>query len=267
MAAIKAFQKDKGLPVTGEISEDLLAALLVARFELTTASKSVDSAGGDEKLELYATGSGFYVSAAGHIVTNDHVVDGCKQMKLADGTLLSVITTDKANDLALLKGPKPAAAFVRFRDGRGVRTGEGILIAGFPLRDEISSEINVTTGNVSSLAGPNNDRTLAGLRDDTRFLQITAPVQHGNSGGPVLDLSGNVVGVVQSKFDPSADAADDNTIDVPQNVNFAVSANTLRAFLDAQDIEYESALSTAPLSTAEIAARAHGFTVSLECWQ
>ena len=258
VAAIKAFQKDKGLPVTGEISEDLLAALLVARFELTTASKSVDSAGGDEKLELYATGSGFYVSAAGHIVTNDHVVDGCKQMKLADGTLLSVITTDKANDLALLKGPKPAAAFVRFRDGRGVRTGEGILIAGFPLRDEISSEINVTTGNVSSLAGPNNDRTL---------IQITAPVQHGNSGGPVLDLSGNVVGVVQSKFDPSADAADDNTIDVPQNVNFAVSANTLRAFLDAQDIEYESALSTAPLSTAEIAARAHGFTVSLECWQ
>ena len=258
IAAIKAFQKDKGLPVTGEISEDLLAALLAARFEPNTVSKSIDTGGSDAKLELYATGSGFYVSAAGHIVTNDHVVDGCKQMRLANGTALDVVTTDKANDLALLKAPKPGTSFVRFRDGRGARTGEGILIAGFPLRDEISSEINVTTGNVSSLAGPNNDRTL---------IQITAPVQHGNSGGPVLDLSGNVVGVVQSKFDPSADTGDDNTIDVPQNVNFAVSANTLRAFLDAQEIEYESAPSNAPLSTAEIAARAHGFTVSLECWQ
>ncbi len=258
VGAIKAFQKDKGLPVTGEISEDLLAALLAARFELNTASKSAGNGSGDSKLELYATGSGFYVSAVGHIVTNDHVVDGCKQMRLADGTVLDVVTTDKANDLALLKAPKPGVSFVRFRDGRGVRTGEGILIAGFPLRDEISSEINVTTGNVSSLAGPNNDRTL---------IQITAPVQHGNSGGPVLDLSGNVVGVVQSKFDPSADTGDDNTIDVPQNVNFAVSANTLRAFLDAQEIDYESAPSNAPLSPAEIAARAHGFTVSLECWQ
>jgi TPR repeat protein len=258
VSAIKSFQKDKGLPVTGAISEDLLAALLAARFELTTASKTTDNSGGEVKLQLYATGSGFYVSAAGDIVTNHHVVDGCKQMRLASGTPLDLVTSDKANDLALLKAPKPGPSFVRFRDGRGVRTGEGILIAGFPLRDEISSEINVTTGNVSSLAGPNNDRTL---------IQITAPVQHGNSGGPVLDLSGNIVGVVQSKFDPSADTGDDNTIDVPQNVNFAVSANTLRSFLDAQEVDYESAPSNTPLSPAEIANRAHGFTVSLECWE
>jgi uncharacterized protein len=258
VAAIKAFQKDKGLPVTGEISEDLLAALLAARFDMASASNSSAGIEGSTKLELYATGSGFYVSPDGHIVTNQHVVDGCKEMRLADGTVLQMVIADKANDLALLKAPKPVTAFVRFRDGRGVRTGEGILIAGFPLRDEISSELNVTTGNVSSLAGPNNDRTL---------IQITAPVQHGNSGGPVLDLSGNLVGVVQSKFDPTADTGDDNTIDVPQNVNFAVSANTLRAFLDAQEIDYESAPSKDSLSTAEIAARAHGFTVSLECWQ
>ncbi len=255
VAAIKAFQKDHGLQATGEISGDFLAALLAARYETGDASKPADEG---TKLQLYATGSGFYVSAAGHIVTNQHVVDGCKEMRLAGGTVLQLLVADKANDLALLKAPRPGAGFVRFRDGHGVRTGESILIAGFPLRDEISSELNVTTGNVSSLAGPDNDRTL---------IQITAPVQHGNSGGPVLDLSGNVVGVVQSKFDPSAEADSDNTIDVPQNVNFAVSANTLRSFLDAQDIEYETALSKDALSAAEIAQRAHDFTVSLECWQ
>jgi len=255
VTAIKAFQKDHGLPATGDISGDLLAALLSARFEAGDESKSADAG---SKLQLYATGSGFYVTAAGHIVTNQHVVDGCKEMRLAGGTVLQMLVSDKTNDLALLKAPRPGAGYVRFRDGHGVRTGESILIAGFPLRDEISSELNVTTGNVSSLAGPDNDRTL---------IQITAPVQHGNSGGPVLDLSGNLVGVVQSKFDPSAEADSDNTIDVPQNVNFAVSANTLRSFLDAQDIEYETAPSKDALSAAAIAQRAHDFTVSLECWQ
>jgi TPR repeat protein/S1-C subfamily serine protease len=256
VAAIKAFQKDRGLPVTGQISGDLLAALLASHFEVSSTSKQVDGGGG-HGLKLFATGSGFYVSP-GDIVTNQHVVDGCREMRLADGSVVPVATVDKANDLALLKAPRPAAGVARFRDGHGVRTGEAILIAGFPLHNEISSEINVTTGNVSALAGPDNDRTL---------IQITAPVQHGNSGGPVLDTAGNVVGVVQSKFDPTAQADDDNTIDVPQNVNFAVSANTLRAFLDAEDIDYQTAPSKDAVSSTEIAERARSFTVSLECWQ
>jgi uncharacterized protein len=258
VAAIKAFQKDHGLPVTGEISGDLLAALLASRFEVSSVSKQVDDGGGDHGLKLFATGSGFYVSASGDIVTNQHVVDGCRQLRLPNGTVLPVVAVDKANDLALLKAPRRGAGLARFRDGHGVRTGESILIAGFPLHNEISSELNVTTGNVSALAGPDNDRTL---------IQITAPVQHGNSGGPVLDIAGNVVGVVQSKFDPTAQADDDNTIDVPQNVNFAVSANTLRAFLDAEDVDYETGPSKDAVPSAEIARRARSFTVALECWQ
>jgi uncharacterized protein len=258
VGAIKAFQKDHGLPTTGQISPDLLAALLASRFEVSNASKTAISTGGARKLKLSASGSGFYVSAAGDIITNQHVIEGCTEIRLPDGSPLQVVSIDKANDLALLKSSKPAPDFARFRDGRGVRTGEAIMIAGFPLRDEISSELNVTTGNISALAGPNDDRTL---------IQITAPVQHGNSGGPVLDLSGHVVGVVQSKFDPTTDTSGDNTIDVPQNVNFAVSANLLRSFLDAQDVDYQSEPSKAPLSPIDIAGRARAFTISLECWQ
>jgi uncharacterized protein len=256
--AIKAFQTDRGLVPTGEISSDLLAALLASRFEATNVSKTATPSAISPKLKLYATGSGFYVSAEGHIVTNQHVVDGCTEMRLTEGQMLQVVAVDKANDLALLRGPKPQGNVAHFRDGRGIRTGESILIAGFPLHDEISSDLNVTTGNVSSLAGPDNDRTL---------IQITAPVQHGNSGGPVLDMAGHVVGVVQSKFDPTADAAEDNTIDVPQNVNFAVSAGLLRSFLDAQDVDYETEPSITTLNATEIAGRAREFTVSLECWQ
>jgi TPR repeat protein/S1-C subfamily serine protease len=258
VAAIKAFQKDRGLPVTGDISPELLGALLASRFEASNASKTVTLSPGTPKLKLYATGSGFYISAQGDIITNQHVVDGCVEVRLPGGDPLQILTADKVNDLALLHASRPGPAFVRLRDGRGVRTGEAIMIAGFPLHDEISNDLNVTTGNVSALAGPENDRTL---------IQITAPVQHGNSGGPVLDLSAHLVGVVQSKFDPTADTGDDNTIDVPQNVNFAVSANLLRSFLDAQDVNYESEPSKTPLTPAAIAEQARSFTVSLECWQ
>jgi S1-C subfamily serine protease len=74
----------------------------------------------------------------------------------------------------------------------GIRSGEGVVAVGFPLRGLLASTANVTTGSVSALAGP---------RDATRYLPITAPVQPGNSGGPLLDPSGNVIGVVVGKLD------------------------------------------------------------------
>ena len=80
----------------------------------------------------------------------------------------------------------------------------------------ISSSLNMTIGNVSALAG---------LGDDTRSLQFTAPIHPGNSGGPLVDASGNVVGVVTSKLSPLWTAK--NIGDVPQNVNFALKASEL----------------------------------------
>ena len=127
---------------------------------------------------------------------------------------------------------------------------------GYPLRGVLASEANVTTGSISALAGP---------RDDRRLFQMTAPVQPGNSGGPVLDLSGNVVGVVVSKLDAIRIAR--ATGDIPQNVNFAVSAGTTRAFLDAQDVPYKTAPSLANHSPADVAAKARKFTVLVECWK
>src|SRR5262249_8644357 len=125
--AIKAFQRDHGLPATGQISPELLASLLASRFEASNASKTATSPGSARKLKLYASGSGFYVSALGDIVTNQHVVEGCAEIRLPDGSALQVVRIDKANDLALLRSGKPASEFARFRDGRGVRTGEAIM--------------------------------------------------------------------------------------------------------------------------------------------
>ena len=114
----------------------------------------------------------------------------------------------------------------------------------------------MTTGIVSSLSG---------IRGDTRLLQITAPVQAGNSGGPLLDASGNVIGVVVSKLDAAwvAKVAGD----VPQNVNFAIRSNVLASFLDANGVDYRSSQAGSKLSTQQVASRAQAFTVLVECWK
>lgn len=112
------------------------------------------------------------------------------------------------------------------------------------------------TGTVSALAGPDND---------SRLLQISATVQPGNSGGPLLDEGGRVIGVVVSKLDALKVA--EITGDLPQNVNFAISGAVVRAFLEGQGVAYATAASTKPLSTAEIAEAARNFTVVVECWR
>ena len=114
----------------------------------------------------------------------------------------------------------------------------------------------MSTGAVNALAGPGDDR---------RLIQISAPVQLGNSGGPVLDTSGNVVGVVVSKLDALQIAQ--SIGDIPQNVNFAVSAGSARAFLDDSGVPYETAPSNKVMEPVEIAAAAKQFTVLVECWK
>ena len=120
----------------------------------------------------------------------------------------------------------------------------------------LSSDLNVTTGVVSALAGLGNNSSL---------IQVTAPIQPGNSGGPVLDQSGHVVGVVVARLDAIKLAK--RTGKLPQNVNFAINEGTARVFLDANNVPYEVEQSDETLSTADIAAKARDFTVRVECWK
>ena len=94
-----------------------------------------------------------------------------------------------------------------------------------------------------------------GLGNDRHVIQITASVQPGNSGGRVLSSSGNVVGVVVGRLDALKLAQ--RTSRLPQNVNFAISEGAARAFLDSQDVPYETARSDKTIPTADIAARAN----------
>ena len=129
-----------------------------------------------------------------------------------------------------------------------------MVVVGFPLPGLLASEAIVTTGTVSALAGIGND---------TRFLQITAPVQPGNSGGPLLDEGGHIVGIVVSKLNAMIIAK--ATGDIPQNINFAIKGAVAKSFLDSQSVEYETGASSKTLASAEIGAAAKKFTLPLEC--
>jgi trypsin-like peptidase len=104
---------------------------------------------------------------------------------------------------------------------------------------------------------------LAGLGDDSRYLQISAPIQPGSSGGPLLDASGHLVGIVTAKL--GAIRAVRQWGDIPQNVNFAVKTQVAKAFLESRGLKYLTARSDQPLADADVADTAKSFTAYIEC--
>jgi hypothetical protein len=104
---------------------------------------------------------------------------------------------------------------------------------------------------------------LRGLGDDPRYIQITTPIQPGNSGGPLIDSSGHVIGVTAAKLDALNVV---RTIgDLPQNINFAIELGTLKLFLQAYSVRTTEAPSTGDLAPADIGDRAKLFTYLIEC--
>jgi S1-C subfamily serine protease len=205
-----------------------------------------------------SSGTGFVVNKAGFVVTNNHVVDKCQtiQARQPSDTPVSatLVAADPRNDLALLKLAQPKYGAAPFRQDRAVRPGDSVVAYGFPLAGGLSSQGNLTIGTISALAG---------LGDDSRMLQVTVPVQPGNSGGPLLDAAGNIVGVVTSKLNALAVAL--VTGDVPQNVNFAIKDSVVRTFLESNGIAFETAASARRLDPADVGDRAKKFTVQIEC--
>jgi S1-C subfamily serine protease len=207
--------------------------------------------------ERQVFGTAFYITGEGHLLTNAHVVKECKSITVShvaeDPIAARPLALDVTNDLAIIStGSKPEAV-ASFRPA--VRLGEAVAAYGFPLTGLLSSSGNFTVGNVTALSG---------LKDDSRVLQISAPVQVGNSGGPLLDETGAVVGIVVSKLNAIAVAT--ATDDLAQNINFAIKASTARAFAEAQGINLEAAApGGAILRPADLADKARSISAHLTC--
>jgi len=225
--------------------------------------------------QLLRTGTGFVIDTSGSVVTNYHVVQQCAAVSFllngGDSTSATVVASDPMNDLALLRvgeKTKPAAVF---QDPEHLRAGDDIIVFGYPLLGQLSSAGNLTRGSVSALSG---------LRDDTRYFQMSAPIQLGNSGGPVLNHQGRVIGIVTSKLNAARELK--QTGDISQNVNFALKAAVLRTFLDSNNVNYSKSdgpkaslakatvVATTPTPTpsaADIGKMAEKFTGIVGCYK
>ena len=175
-----------------------------------------------------STGSGFFITSDGYFITCFHVVVNSGKITLRNlkGETFDArtIAIDRSNDLALLKAE--VSGGVRFKPlplaaSGEVRRGAAIVTMGFPNIHQQGIEPKVTDGIINSFSGANND---------ARVFQISAPVQTGNSGGPLITMDGNVVGVVASKLDAQAMAR--QTGDIPQNVNYAIKSQYVLDMLD-----------------------------------
>ena len=199
---------------------------------------------------LAGTGTGFVVNR-NHVVTAEHVVDECSTVSLMHGSRVidaDVVTQEKESDLAVLKTREGFHAVAGIRTNKPLQMGELAINFGFPLYGELSSSASVTSGIVSSLSG---------YEDDPLQFQYDAATQFGNSGGPVLDRFGDVIGVVSAKL------SDKET----QLVNFATNADTLGAFLTSAGVNFEQDSPVADLGIPEVAIRAADFTVLVGCFK
>lgn len=199
-----------------------------------------------------STGTGFYVSDSGHVLTNAHVVEGCDSIRV-NGVPAKVAATSNNFDLAILEAPAIAADRVASFEASSAQLNQDVTVVGYPLAG-ILGGINVTRGAVSSMKG---------LGGDEATMQITAPVQPGNSGGPVLSQTGNVLGVVVSKLDAQYMA--DAIGDIPQNINFAIRGYAAKVFLELNGVSPKISDNQEPFTAIQLAARARDFTTFIEC--
>jgi S1-C subfamily serine protease len=207
-----------------------------------------------------SSGTGFVIGET-RALTNHHVIDGCQRLtaRNAAGKVSSatIEASDARRDLALLAIPANTGPVLTFRDSPALARGEQVITYGFPLSGVLSSGPTLTTGDVSALAG---------LRDNPLHIQISAPVQPGNSGGPLLDARGRVIGVVVSKLNAMR-IAQMTGGDIPQNVNFAIRGNEAISFLREKNFAPQLGASTGPdRRPSEVGEEIHPSVLFIQCY-
>lgn len=206
---------------------------------------------------LFSSGTGFFANREGVIVTNAHVVGDCRRVELGDGRTVSVDYLDRALDIALLQA-SPSNAYLHLSE-EALSLGEKVVALGYPLASILDGGLRVSEGIVSGLTG---------LRGDSTRFSMTAPIQAGNSGGPILDDRGQVVGVVVSVL--AASRVLENGGPLPQNVNFGIRPEALSLAFNIAGHTMASRNGKGDdvaLSTEEIITRTASAVVQIYCYQ
>jgi len=213
--------KERHLELAAEIDANQSRRMEFKSLVTTFVPSAATMSSGDENPK--ASGSGTIVSTQGYVLTAAHVVTGATSIKIVTSQGIvsaKVLRVDETNDIAILKIDTGSFTPLPVAPSRHVRLGQAVATIGFPNVEIQGFSPKVTRGEISSLSG---------VADDPRSWQVSVPVQPGNSGGPLLDEYGNLIGVVQAKLGLKAAEA---TGDMPQNVNYAVKSAYALALLE-----------------------------------
>ena len=207
-------------------------------------------------LELVSSGTGFVVSGAGHVLTNEHMVDGCDALTVGRNARSAaearVVATNGGADLAILQfDAQHWTSVAVFRSNLPLRLGEEIAVLGFP-GDENHGP-TFTTGVISNLIGFEG-----GLQE----LQHNAEIRDGSSGSPIVDRAGHVVGIVTGSLSNGSGDGD-----APVNVGYGTRGSVAQAFLQAHAVPFEQAVSEVELSWPDIAEALISHTVIVRCYE
>ena len=250
----KQYLNDADLEKSSNVSK-LITSILTLKASHIQKSE-VEKNDNPDKTFKVASGTGFYASAKGHIITNHHVINGCQDIKVhTKGKVLETIkiADDARNDLAILKvSQSPSHVFALSNESPFPL--QEVIVAGFPFGDRVSSTLKFTKGIVSSLAGMGNDYSQ---------IQIDAALQPGNSGGPIMDDYGNIIGVAVAKLSLKKILKDYGV--VPENTNFGVKTSAIKNLMEGNQVPFKSP-NTEMVSKQDLARFATDGTVFLTCW-
>jgi len=203
----------------------------------------------DEKIVAVGSGTGFFVSKSGHIISNHHVIEGCDATKLSfKGKEIEadVLAVDKMNDLAILKTNLiPSKVYSVATEDAALL--EDIIIAGYPLGKSVSAAIKTSKGSVTALAG---------YGDNYSEFQTDAALNHGNSGGPIMNQKGNVIGVAVSGYGKKVGV---------ESFNFGIKSSTLKTFASANGLTFLPP-NNRDLSNKDLGKLITDGTIYLECY-
>ena len=195
-----------------------------------------------------SSGTGFFVSNNGHIITNDHVIVGCRNITITQQgkyVEVDVVAYDERNDLAILKSDIRPKKFYRISKN-DPKLMDDVVIAGYPLGNKVSTGIKTTKGSVTSLSGMGNNFS---------EFQTDAALNKGNSGGPIIDKGGNVIGVAVAKIEKQG----------VEGFNFGIKSSVLKSFTDSNNLRLLTA-SRSRISQNQLTDLVTEGTVYIDCW-
>ena len=214
---------------------------------------------GPEGLQLAKIGTAFYVDDTAHLLTNNHVVQDCRSITVAEkdsgeipATLLGI---DETDDLALLGIKGSVHEVARFRSDDKSLPDTFVAAVGFP--DQGLPPLQPMVVNGSLLRGA------AGMADGS--ILFKAPVRHGNSGGPIFDSRGGVIGIVRARVDEVETYS--MTGHVVEDTAVGVGLGTMLNFLDSYGATYRLSQDSEVPDSSQILALATTFVVRAECWR